>query len=93
MFSAFLVGGSVRGEDEEIIHIDDEPSFGDHIPEGVVHESLKSGGRVGEAEEHDSRFEEAFMGNEGSFPLVSVFDADVVVAPSNIEFSEYFGVF
>jgi len=91
-FGAFLVGGCVWGEDKEVVHVDDEPSFGDHVPERVVHESLESGGGVGEAEEHDRWFEEAFVSDEGCFPLVSVFDADVVVAPSNIEFGEYFGV-
>ena len=87
-FGAFFMGSSVGGEDEEVVHIDDEPAFCDHIPEGVVHESLESGGGVGEAEEHDGRFEEAFVGDEGGFPLVSVFDADVIVAPSDVEFGE-----
>ena len=49
--------GSVRGIDEEIVHIDDEPSFSNHIVEEVVHEPLKGGGRVGEPEEHDCGFE------------------------------------
>jgi len=87
-FGAFLMGSSVGGEDEEIVHIDDEPSFCDHIPEGVVHESLESGGGVGEAKEHDGGFEEAFMSDKSGFPLVSVFDADIVVAPSDVEFGE-----
>jgi len=86
------MGSGIGGEDKEIVHIDDEPSFSDHISEGVVHESLEGGGRVGEAKEHDGGLKEAFMGDEGSFPLVSVFDADVVVAPLNIEFGEDFGI-
>ena len=49
--------GSVGGVDEEIVHIDDEPSFSDHIVEGVIHEPLKGGRGVGEPEEHDSGFE------------------------------------
>jgi len=91
-FGAFLVGSSVGGEDKEVVHVDDKPSFRDHISEGVVHESLEGGRGVGETKEHDSGFEEAFMGDEGGLPLVSVFDADVVVAPSNIELGEDFGV-
>ena len=86
------MGGSVGGEDEEVIHVDDKPSFCDHVPEGVIHESLESGRGVGEAKEHDCWFEEAFVSDKGCFPLVSVFDADVVVAPSNIEFCEDFSV-
>jgi len=45
--SAFLVSSGVGGEDEEVIHVDDEPPFCDHVPEGIVHESLKSGRGVG----------------------------------------------
>ena len=91
-FSAFFVNGGVRGEDEEVIHVDNEPSFGDHIAEGVIHESLERGGGVGEAEEHDGGFEEPLMGDEGGFPLVSVLDTDIVVSPSYIEFGENLGV-
>ena len=86
------MGGGIRGEDEEVVHIDDEPSFCDHISKGVVHESLESGRGVSEAKEHDGWFEEAFMSDEGGFPLMSVFDADVVVAPSDIEFDEDLGI-
>jgi len=61
--------------------------------EGIIHELLESGGGIGETEEHDGGFEEAFVGNKGGFPLVSVFDSDIVIAPSDIELGEYFGVF
>ena len=30
-------------EDEEVIHVDDKPAFGDHVLEGVVHKSLEGG--------------------------------------------------
>ena len=43
---------------------------------------------VGEAEEHDSGFRKAFVGDEGSFPLVTIFDSDIVIAPSDVEFGE-----
>jgi len=89
---AFLMSSGVGGEDEKVVHIDDEPSFCDHIPEGVIHESLKGSRGVGEAKEHNSGFKEAFVGDEGGFPLVSIFDADVVVAPPNIKLCEDFGV-
>ena len=46
-FGAFFVESDIRGVDKKVIHIDDEPSFSDHVAEGVVHESLKGGGRVG----------------------------------------------
>ena len=82
----------VGGVDKEIIHIDDKPSFGNHVAEGVVHESLKGGGGVGESKEHHGRFEKSFVGDKGGFPLVTIFDSYVVVPPPNIEFGEDFGV-
>ena len=80
--------GGVGGVDEKIIHVDNEPSFGNHIAEGVVHETLEGGGGVGESKEHHGRFEEPFMGNEGCFPLVTILDSYVVVPPSDVELSK-----
>ena len=80
--------GGVGGIDEEIIHIDNEPSFSNHIVEGVVHEALEGGGGVGKSEEHYRGFKQSFMGDEGRFPLVAILDLYIVVSPPNIEFGE-----
>ena len=80
--------GDVGGVDKEIVHINDEPSFSNHIAEGVVHETLEGGGGVGESEEHYGWFEEPLMGNEGCFPLVTVLDPYVIVPPSDVELSK-----
>ena len=80
--------GGVGGVDKEVVHIDDEPSFGDHVVEGVVHETLEGGGGVGEPEEHHSWFEKAFMGDEGRFPLVTIFDSYVVIPPPYVKLGE-----
>ena len=71
----------------------DKPSFGDHVSEGVIHEMLECGWRVGEAEEHDGGFNEAFMGDKGGFPLVAIFDVDIVIAPTDVKFGKQFGIF
>ena len=47
------MGIGVRGGNEEIVHVDDELSFCDHVLEGVVHKSLEYGRGVTEAKEHD----------------------------------------
>ena len=91
-FGVFLMEGGVGEIDEKVIHVDDEPSFGNHVAEGVVHESLKSGGGVGKPEEHDGGFEQPFVGNEGCLPLVAIFDLYVVVSPANVKLGENFGV-
>ena len=93
MVSMLCVCCGVRGGDEKVIHVDEEPSFCDHVLKGVVHESLECGRGVAKAEEHDGGFEESFVGNEGCFPLVAILDADVVISPMNIEFGEVMSIF
>jgi hypothetical protein len=56
--------------------------------EYCVHHHLESSRRVGEAEEHNCWFEGSLRSEEGSFPLISVFDANVVVSLADIELSE-----
>ena len=48
------MSGGVRGVDKEVVHVDNKPSFCNHVVKGVIHESLKGGGGVGETEEHYS---------------------------------------
>ena len=84
------MGGDVRRIDKKIVHIDNEPSFCDHIMEGVVHELLEGGGGVGKTKEHYSWFKKSFVGDKGDFPLVSILDLDIVISPVNIEFGEDF---
>ena len=91
--SLFGVGFWVWGGDEEVVHVDDEPSFSDHVSERVVHESLEHGRGVAKAEEHDGWLEEPLMHNESHLPLVTILDADIVVSPTNIEFSEVANIF
>ena len=90
---SFSVGFGIRGGNKKVVHVDDEPSFSDHISERVVHESLECGRGVAKAKEHDCQFEESFVRDEGRLPLVAIFDADIVVPPTNIEFGEVASVF
>ena len=92
-FCSFFVIFVIVGVDEEVIYVDDKPSFCNHIPERVRHELLESGGRVGHAEEHNSGFIESPVGNESGFPLVSLLDSDVVISPSYIKLGEDLGIF
>ena len=83
------MSGSIGGVDKEVIHVNNEPSFCDHITKGVIHELLEGGRGVGKTEEHYSWFEESLMSDESGFPLVSVFDLDIVISPPNVKFGEY----
>ena len=49
--------GFIGGEYEEIIHVDDKPSFSNHVMKGVIHEALECGKGVVETKEHNSGFE------------------------------------
>ena len=90
---SFAVGFFVGGENKEVVHINDEPSFGNHVTERVVHEVLERGRGIGKPEEHYRWFEEAFMCDESGLPLVTVLDADIVVPPADVKFSKQFGIF
>jgi len=81
------------GEDKDVVHVDDDPSFAGFKYEEIIHHRLKGGRRVAESEKHYSGFEESFVGFEGHFPLISVFDTDIVVSPSDIQFGEILGAF
>ena len=83
-FNSFLMGGGVGGVDEEVVNIDNEPSFGNHtcISEGIVHKLLKGGWGVHEAKEHYSWFKKPFVSDKSSFPLVAILNVNVVIAPS-----------
>ena len=53
MTGLFFVSFWVRRDNEEIVHVDDEPSLSNHVPKRVVHELLECGRGVAEAKEHD----------------------------------------
>ena len=53
---------------------------------------LEGGGGVGKPKEHHGRFEKSFMGDEGCFPLVTVFDSYVVIPPPYVELGEDLGI-
>src|ERR1700722_19434542 len=76
------------GGDQEIVHIDMKPSFVEFFPEYFVHHCLERGWRIAEAEEHDEGFKTSTIRNEGCFPLISFFDPNIVISPTNVEFGE-----
>ena len=72
----------------QIVHINLEPSFSDHVVKDMIHERLKGWRGITEAKEHDGRFEETKRGDERCLPLVFLPNANVVITPSNIKLSE-----
>ena len=76
----------------QVVHIDLEPSLGNHVSEDVIHEHLKSRRSITEAKEHYRGFKEAERSDECHFPLVFLPNANVVITPLNIELCEQCGV-
>ena len=77
----------------QVIHVDLEPLFGNHVGEDVVHERLKGRRGIAEAKEHHGGFIESERGDECCFPLVFLPDTNVVIAPSDIKLGEQCRVF
>jgi hypothetical protein len=73
---------------EQVIHVDDEPPFGDKVAEEMVHKHLECGRGVAEPKEHDSGFEKTKGGDERRLPAIFGADQHVVVAPAYVHFGK-----
>ena len=88
-----LVVSLTLGVDEDVIEVDGDFAFSNQVGEDIVHHVLKRSGRVGHAEEHHSGFKESSIRYKGCLVLVTFLDADIVVSPSDVKFSEELGAF
>src|ERR1700677_4883557 len=80
----------ILGENENIIHVDDDVSFVNEVLQNSVHHGLERGRRIGKSEEHDCRFKAASICGKGGFPFVSFFYPKIVVYPPKIHLGEEF---
>ena len=79
-----VVFGRGFGVNEDVIHIADELSAADVVPEDVVHHGLECCGGVAQAEEHHSRFIQPAVGGKGSLPFITFLNPDVIEAPAEV---------
>ena len=77
----------------DVVQVDCDLALDDEISKDGVHEGLECSRGVRQAKEHDQWFEKTLVGGKGSLPLISFFDSDIVVAPTNVEFGEVLGPF
>ena len=63
--------------------------FCDDVFVNLVHHRLECGGRVAKAKKHDCGFKKSIACFEGCLVFVTLFDADIVITPSYIQFGEY----
>ena len=89
MASPFMVEGKVIfGVDTDVVHVNFQPLFSYHVGEDVIHEGLECRRCVAEPKEHHCWLKKSQGRDEGSFPLVFFTNADVVIAPSDVELRE-----
>ena len=74
--------------DEDIIHVHRHLTFSYQICEHRVHEGLEGGRTVCHAEVHHSWLKQSSVHDNGSLSFVSFSDTNIVIPPSNVEFSE-----
>ncbi|KAG2075703.1 hypothetical protein BDR04DRAFT_1005360 [Suillus decipiens] len=79
-------------KDEDVVHVDNHPSFIDFLLECSVHVGLECSGGVAQAKEHDIRLVEAKLSGKCSFPVVVRVNMDVVISRSDVHFGEELGV-
>ena len=92
VYQSSVMGEVVRGGDQDVVHVNYNLSCACEFAKGCVHHCLKGAWGVYESKEHDVWFVEAQIDFEGSLPLVSFLNMDVVVSPVNIQFSEEGGI-
>src|ERR1700677_1190632 len=80
----------ILGENENVVHVDDDVSFVNEVFQNCVHHGLERGGRIGKSEEHDCWFKAASICGKSGFPFVSFLDAKIVVSPLKIYLGEEF---
>ena len=73
------------GKDQDVVQVDHHDTFHYEVPEDVVHHGLEGGWAVSHAKEYYQGFEQALIGPEGCFPLISRLNADVVEIPTNVQ--------
>ena len=86
LFSPFLAFLLSLCEYKDMVHVDNESSFSNHISEGGVHEGLEHGRGVTLSKEHYQGFIEAIRSDKCCLPFISLFDLNVVVSPSDVHF-------
>jgi hypothetical protein len=84
----FLVLSDGRGEDEEVVHINNQPPFIQLLGKGLIHIGLESRRGVAKAKEHYFWFIQAKFGRESGLPSVIRVDPNIIVSGMNVHLGE-----
>jgi len=72
-------------EYEDVIEVDHYENVS-HVSEDVVHEGLECSGGIGKSHWHDQELKGAIEHLESCLPLMARYDANIVVASTEVEF-------
>ena len=90
LLGASLVFFYVIGEDEDVVNVDHNLPFCDQLSEYLIHHGLESCWGVAKTKEHHQWFKKPPICPKGGLPFIPLFNPDVVIPPSNIQFGEEF---
>src|SRR6266481_8173174 len=79
------------GIDQNVVHVYGHEAFINELLENVIHHGLEGSRAVGETEVHDQGFEKSTVHLEGCFPLITLFDAHIVISPMYVQLHEVLG--
>src|SRR6266481_9415217 len=79
------------GIDQNVIHVYGHEAFINELLENVIYHGMEGSRAVGETEVHDQGFEKSMVCSEGHFPLITLFDAHIVISPTYIQLCEVLG--
>ena len=81
-------GSLIWREDENIVHINDDDTFINHIRKDVIHHGLKGGWGIAHPKEHYGGFEKPPVCFKCCLPLVTILNSYVIIPLMDIEFGE-----
>ena len=78
----------IISSNEDIVHVDEEPSSNQLMDEQVIHHMLKNGRRIAQAEEYNCQFKQSIFHDKHSFSFMFFSNADIVVTCAYVHFCE-----
>src|ERR1700723_55100 len=73
-------------DNEYVADVNEYDALINEISENGIHHFLKCHGRIAETKEHNRGFKQSTRANECCFPLIPLFNLDVIVTPTDVEF-------
>ena len=72
----------------QIVHVNDKPSFSDVVSEVKVHKCLKRRWGATKSKKHRRWFKQSKRCDEGSLPLITLLDSNVIIPPPYVKLGE-----